>query len=1712
MNTDQESDPRAREGPSRTRARRVLAVIGAVVLLTGAALWSLLWLPPSARWLATRILSAPLAESSIGVEVGSARLWRLGSVRLEHLRLIRADGSVLASVDTLSARYQPAPLIRRTLSVPTVRLVSPKLDLRKVQGTWEASTLAPRDTTAAPWTVELGQMAVDGGTAQVSTDGEEVGRVSDLMLRASELALGERVTVNVDSLFFMATAPGVPGPAEVILKGGLDGERIQLDTLSLVSPSSRASASGSASLSAANPFDLRRPARVDLRVEAPHVLLGDLGFLGANLNPAGALAATAHVESTTPGQMEAAARIDFLDGARLELEALLEEDGSEDREAQLAASVEVEGLDPSYVVTDGPAGAIHASAKMDLNLIPRVDSASGTSVVGEASVQLGESFLNDLRLEPGRLALALEGSAATFEYDGVVVSTTDIPTSGEPLRAQVQTQGEVRRGERLGYSGQAELIVSGLSPERLTLLAELEGSGSGPDSLRGTLNVQMPEQTAFGQTLEAHLTYRPELGAGPWSLALNHGSGTLNGEGRVALGDIPGVTVSQLIADRLDLGAWVRDSLPSLVSGRADGELRGTSGPLLSGGFDVSVASATIRGRSLPPATGSIQFESGTVTVRAGSTDSVPTWSVRASARPFDTPPSVTIQRGEIRGLDPAALAQDTIFRGSINGSVSGALRGYDLTTATGNLEMTLDSSRVAEQTFTGGRGSFGLAEGVLGGRFLLEYPSGEADGQTQVRFGEGGWANVEVSDVSFRGLDLAGFAPSTLQLSTSLDGTLDGAVARNVEGPVSGEVSLLLAESTVNRANIQSGTLTARVSQGRLTADGRVAVGGGGSVDMNLSASLDSTRFADGEAQVDFHLPELGALLGADSPASIRGHLDIASLDPDAGEWAFRGSAWEGTWENLSLDTAVVAGRASRRIIEVDTITGSGNAFRADGGGMIVLDATPAATPSFTMTAELTDALPLAPFIEAEVFEVGTATANLRFGRTPDAIVFEGQVDANAILIDEFRVVGVTGNWFMAGTGIRQVDTAHVTVGVGRIAGPIAAEVASTDVEAHYDGDQLVVEAVAGIDEGRDGDLRAIVDPTSRGRRFEVERFRFSIDEDVWRLDDGFEVDWTDGFRVGGANLVAGDQRIAFEGGIHASEPDSFNLRTENFRIGTISDLLGFPEVEATVSSDLVLTGSLSNPEWTFDAEGEVQRRGQDRGSVAIGLSYGSDRLDTEVTLRDRTNHSVSLSGFVPIDLDFSDPGNVAREAPGDADLRIQADSFDIQWFSPFVDPELVSGLGGIISVDAQVRGRTNDPLLSGQARVAGARLSLVRLGTEYSDINATLRLDNRTIGLENASLSDGDGDADLSGSFALESLGLGRFDLSASLDEFLIISNARSRARTSGEVRLRGTTEAPRVEGNVEVVSADVYLEGQSSAVSGRQLEEVELTEEDLATLRELFGYSPPEDEPDVSALVTAASARLDIVVGRDSWLRQRMNPELAVQLSGELSVEKEAGSDPRVVGTISPVPGRSYVEQWGRRFEMQSGQIVFRGPPLQPEVQLTASYAIPSRENPGASEVVIQLDVEGRPDSLRLILSSTPSMDNADIVSYIATGRPAAQSLSGSEGTPNVTDVGVELAADRLTSAIEGFAADAVGLDVVEIRREGTGDAVLVAGRYVSPRLYIGFQQPVSFGSGDGPARESTGQRAEIEYQAFRWLLLNLEGGRSDVEFFFRTRYGY
>jgi hypothetical protein len=70
-----------------------------------------------------------------------------------------------------------------------------------------------------------------------------------------------------------------------------------------------------------------------------------------------------------------------------------------------------------------------------------------------------------------------------------------------------------------------------------------------------------------------------------------------------------------------------------------------------------------------------------------------------------------------------------------------------------------------------------------------------------------------------------------------------------------------------------------------------------------------------------------------------------------------------------------------------------------------------------------------------------------------------------------------------------------------------------------------------------------------------------------------------------------------------------------------------------------------------------------------------------------------------------------------------------------------------------------------------------------------------------------------------------------------------------------------------------------------------------------------------------------------------------------------------------------------------------------------------------------------------------------------------------------------------------------------------------ATLVAGKYLSPRLYVGFAQPVMPQEGDGlPLGDERSSEIEVEYQALRGLLFNIEGSDSALRIFLRGRLAY
>jgi hypothetical protein len=134
----------------------------------------------------------------------------------------------------------------------------------------------------------------------------------------------------------------------------------------------------------------------------------------------------------------------------------------------------------------------------------------------------------------------------------------------------------------------------------------------------------------------------------------------------------------------------------------------------------------------------------------------------------------------------------------------------------------------------------------------------------------------------------------------------------------------------------------------------------------------------------------------------------------------------------------------------------------------------------------------------------------------------------------------------------------------------------------------------------------------------------------------------------------------------------------------------------------------------------------------------------------------------------------------------------------------------------------------------------------------------------------------------------------------------------------------------------------------------------------------------------------------------------------------------------------------------------------------------------------------------------------MSDEDIRSYLATGRPAGTDPTASTDESSVFASTTSLAVGAALGTVAGGAGRSLGFDVVQILQDRQGSQTLVAGKYVSPPLYLGFRQPIVARDEPGQTQTSrTTMEWEVEYAALRRALLNVQASGDEFRVFLRLR---
>jgi len=1261
------------------------------------------------------------------------------------------------------------------------------------------------------------------------------------------------------------------------------------------------------------------------------------------------------------------------------------------------------------------------------------------------------------------LAFTLERFEAPSDFSIAGTVTHDAPA--RPLRARLDVRGTTPSP---GDTAEPR------SPLRVDAEVDLD---TGPD------------RRSFGRA-----TARLRGATAEWSVDLRVDSGTVRGDGQAEWGGTtPVFEVRALELGSLDAHAVDPTYPPTRLSGRISGRLSGSTAASMSGRTEAELRGSSIGGTAIDTLNVRASLDhgtaSGTLLVRGaqGAADLEYTAEMADGAIRFELPRFVATRphpddaSSELMDAAPelmdGATAPSAVAAGAVSGSwaLDGPRRG--------EAHVALDSVRWGSTRAGRGR----VTARVSGDRV--------------------------VADAS---LDSVSALPGRTRLRASAD--LTGTALDGIEGSVRADVSRAHEGSAGSSDSVRV-DLT-------IDGDGRFDVGGWlrpaerGEIAFRGSALLR-------EDSLTFELEGGGGIGG---PVDV---LAGASIDSMAFVTSGRRSA--AVWESLSADVALaemrwreVEARSARaRLvsdslgIRLDTLEIVSNVLVAGGTGSLPRDGR---AGRLDLNASLLTLDPLRGLLGREVLEVGGGTLAVFLTGSLDSLAWSSEVDVQAMVADGIRIDGLRitgeGSSVPPRAELLGLTASRVDVTLDRVLLP-ESQVQSVTLAIDGGRDSIRVEAAAVVDDRRRASLRAHVDPHPERKRARIEEISLSIDEDRWTLSEPAFVTYRDGVFFEPVTVTAGDQEIRFQGGVTADGLLDLNARVDSTDVSMVADLIGLPRLRGWLSGRLRVQGPTAAPEAWLDVDGFLHTAARTPVPVDARLRANGRSVRGDLRLQGTGDGSFRIRGGALLPGARSATGEAAfRPRPDAADalfgfasdsigLTVAADSFRVGWVEAFLGEATVGSIGGVLHGELTMSGSAWAPRVGGALRIRDGAVEPVGLGVAWQRMGLVVRGEGDELVVDSARVTSGSGTLRARGRIGV--LGAMPLDLRVDLDDFRAIRTDAYRATLSGDVTVGGTIPFPTLDGRLRVEALDVYLDER---VTGDGLESVELTEEDLRMLRQRFGIVP-ERETRRRPFSERLTAALEIELGRDSWLRKRTSPEMAVPFGGTIEVVLEPGAGPSIQGSVDVIEGRGFVEQFGRRFTLSEGTVTFNGPPSEASLDLQATYSVPSHDSPDGDEVTIVLRVLGTQESLGLELSSEPQMENADIVSYIATGRPAAGSLSFQDGgsESGLVTAGAGLALGQMTSLVEGAAARSVGLDVVEIRREGLRQATLVAGKYVSPRLYVGFAQPVSLQEGSSRSTGSgTGSEIEIELEALRWLIVNIEGSGSDLRLFLRGRYAY
>ena len=566
-------------------------------------------------------------------------------------------------------------------------------------------------------------------------------------------------------------------------------------------------------------------------------------------------------------------------------------------------------------------------------------------------------------------------------------------------------------------------------------------------------------------------------------------------------------------------------------------------------------------------------------------------------------------------------------------------------------------------------------------------------------------------------------------------------------------------------------------------------------------------------------------------------------------------------------------------------------------------------------------------------------------------------------------------------------------------------------------------------------------------------------------------------GVSISRLQLQSGSRELILQGTIAREGAQNFNLLLDRFDLAALQSVTPrLHDVHGTLSTTLQIAGTADAPTIGFKANASGVGIGkQPLGDVNTGMNYRGERATFDAVVQQNAGGRLTATGSVPMSLSWNH--GVKSKIGNALDLTVNSTRLSLAQLATLF-PDQVRKFHGAATVDLRVQGTLKQPQPTGSVKVIGVGGEIVPLGITISDAQLIVGLEPNQVRVETIEAHSGRGAITGNGVIGLEQYAPSALGVNLNFNQWPAINTEQYAATIGGHLVADGTVSHPRLKGTLEVLNGliqpDIAFLGATSNLSPD--ETIQVIQPGQRVPQPLNNTATPEGRsfgppaaPAKPSTFENLAMKVAVIIHRNTWIR---HPDAAVELEGNLDVDKDPGAPLRVIGEIRTV--RGWITYYQRQFTLKTGVLSFTGGrKIDPTLDMDAQYRV--------TNYIVDIVVGGTASKPTLQLKSQPELAQADILSLILFGKTTDALGQGQQASlqQQATKMATGVAAQQIGQAVTS----SMGLQSmgVTFNQSSTGGPSVGIGHYVGENTYVSASESAG----------GSGQKVSVQYFFLPWL---------------------